>query len=92
MELKDIQTSWSGGCDFKPKPFIMYSISNVNSDRPELLKSGNLILKGVRCFFCLLTNAVGDGWKGELEYGPYDAIHVGAAAESVYFLCKFLTE
>ena len=26
---------------------------------------------------------VGDGWKGEPESGPYDAIHVGAAAACI---------
>ncbi|CAN0571359.1 unnamed protein product, partial [Laminaria digitata] len=25
----------------------------------------------------------GDGWKGWAEHGPYDAIHVGAAAETI---------
>lgn len=26
---------------------------------------------------------MGDGWKGWAEHGPYDAIHVGAAAERI---------
>lgn len=31
----------------------------------------------------VLKLIVGDGWKGAPEYGPYDAIHVGAAAAKV---------
>ncbi|KAH3744166.1 protein-L-isoaspartate O-methyltransferase [Pelomyxa schiedti] len=50
---------------------VAWSISNVNKDHPELLESGVLTLK------------VGDGWKGEPSLGPFDAIHVGAAAATV---------
>jgi len=31
----------------------------------------------------LVQLKVGDGWKGDPENGPFDAIHVGAAAETM---------
>jgi protein-L-isoaspartate(D-aspartate) O-methyltransferase len=31
----------------------------------------------------MYTIITGDGWKGVPQYAPYDAIHVGAAAESI---------
>lgn len=34
------------------------------------------------CFICTPPKT-GDGWKGWAEKGPFDAIHVGAAASSV---------
>lgn len=33
--------------------------------------------------FLLSVQQTGDGWKGWAEKGPYDAIHVGAAAETI---------
>ncbi len=47
------------------------SISNINKDNPELLQSERMLL------------ITGDGRKGYPEKGPYDAIHVGAAADGV---------
>eukprot|EP01106_Pelomyxa_sp_JSP_P008524 TRINITY_DN238_c0_g1_i1.p1 TRINITY_DN238_c0_g1~~TRINITY_DN238_c0_g1_i1.p1 ORF type:complete len:156 (-),score=37.72 TRINITY_DN238_c0_g1_i1:68-535(-) len=53
------------------KSLLDWSISNVKNDHPELLTSGLLVLK------------IGDGWKGEPQLGPFDAIHVGAGAETL---------
>jgi len=53
------------------EPLVGWSIENIKRDDPELLKSGKLNIK------------VGDGWKGDKEHGPFDAIHVGAAAETL---------
>ncbi|KRX20385.1 Protein-L-isoaspartate(D-aspartate) O-methyltransferase [Trichinella nelsoni] len=47
------------------------SIQNVRNGNPELLSSGRVKL------------IVGDGRDGYAQDGPYDAIHVGAAAERV---------
>lgn len=44
------------------------SRQNIEKDHPELLSSGRIQLK------------VGDGRLGVPEFGPYNAIHVGAAA------------
>eukprot|EP00904_Undaria_pinnatifida_P001390 jgi/Undpi1/11251/HiC_scaffold_30.g13549.m1 len=44
---------------------------NLDKDDESLLSSGKVTLK------------TGDGWKGWAEHGPYDAIHVGAAAETI---------
>lgn len=32
----------------------------------------------------------GDGWKGLPQHAPFNAIHVGAAAESMFFLKNLL--
>lgn len=50
---------------------VNFSIANVEKDKPELLTSDRVKL------------VVGDGRKGYLEYAPYDAIHVGAAAPTL---------
>jgi len=50
---------------------VKWSIANMNADDSTLLSSGRVVLK------------VGDGWKGEESDGPFDCIHVGAAAEKV---------
>jgi protein-L-isoaspartate(D-aspartate) O-methyltransferase len=50
---------------------VKTSIENVKKDQPNLLESGRVKL------------IAGDGRKGWPEEGPYDAIHVGAAAPSV---------
>uniref|UniRef100_A0A7S2XGB9 protein-L-isoaspartate(D-aspartate) O-methyltransferase n=1 Tax=Lotharella oceanica TaxID=641309 RepID=A0A7S2XGB9_9EUKA len=47
------------------------SIDNVKKHHSDLLESGNLQIKKA------------DGWKGDPQNGPFDAIHVGAAAVSV---------
>lgn len=44
------------------------SRQNIEVDQPDLLNSGRIQLK------------VGDGRLGVSELGPYNAIHVGAAA------------
>jgi len=43
----------------------------VKKDHAELLESGRLELR------------VGDGWKGDPQNAPFDAIHVGAAASTL---------
>lgn len=45
--------------------------SNIRKADGALLDDGRLVVKQ------------GDGWKGVPEHGPYDCIHVGAAAETV---------
>lgn len=50
------------------KELVDMSRSNIQVDNPELLENGNVVL------------ITGDGRKGYPEMGPYDAIHVGAAA------------
>jgi len=45
--------------------------NNINKDQPQLLQSERLVL------------VTGDGKLGYAEKGPYDAIHVGAAADGV---------
>lgn len=50
---------------------VLESIQNVQQDDPELLSSGRIKF------------VVGDGRLGYPEGGPYDAIHVGAAAATV---------
>lgn len=47
------------------------AVKNVQKDNPDLLKSGRVIL------------VTGDGRLGYPDKGPYDAIHVGAAAAVV---------
>jgi protein-L-isoaspartate O-methyltransferase len=50
---------------------VKQSIENMKHGNPELLEKGIVKLK------------VGDGWKGDPEEGPFDAIHVGAGAEAL---------
>lgn len=47
---------------------VELAIKNINSDDPNLIKSGELII------------IAGDGRNGYEKYAPYDIIHVGAAA------------
>jgi len=47
------------------------SIANIKKQNSDLLASGNLQIKRA------------DGWKGDPQNAPFDAIHVGAAAVSV---------
>jgi protein-L-isoaspartate(D-aspartate) O-methyltransferase len=55
------------GIDNNPH-LVEFSIGNLNSDDPKFLSSGKIkIVKG-------------DGRLGYPQYGPYDAIHVGAAS------------
>jgi len=58
------------GMDHIPQ-LVDMSIQNVNKSNKHLLKSGQLKL------------VVGDGREGYPEGAPYDAIHVGAAAETL---------
>jgi protein-L-isoaspartate(D-aspartate) O-methyltransferase len=50
---------------------LVYEMSVLLTDSKTPCNSGSLKL------------IYGDGWKGLPEEGPYDAIHVGAAAASV---------
>ena len=65
------------------------SIANVKKDKPDLLKSQRVKLFGKLNFLNMLYGevtelwTVGDGRKGYPEEGPFDAIHVGAAAPSL---------
>ncbi|KEP65889.1 UNVERIFIED_CONTAM: L-isoaspartyl protein carboxyl methyltransferase family protein [Hammondia hammondi] len=58
------------GIDYLPD-LVKYSVKKVKAAYPALSKNPR---------FKLL---VGDGWRGHPELGPYDAIHVGAAASSI---------
>jgi len=58
------------GIDVIPE-LVDWSVENVKKDDPDLLTSGRIALKA------------GDGWKGDPENAPFDAIHVGAAAQSI---------
>merc|ERR1712151_1378844 len=53
------------------EPLVSLSHKNVSKSHSDLLESGNLRLD------------VGDGWKGCPQDGPFDAIHVGAAASEM---------
>jgi protein-L-isoaspartate(D-aspartate) O-methyltransferase len=53
------------------KPLVEWSIKNMRKSHGGLLEKGIIRLK------------LGDGWKGDLKNAPFDAIHVGAAAETV---------
>lgn len=55
------------GIDHIPE-LVEMSRQNIEKDHPELLACGMVQLK------------VGDGRLGVPEFGPYSAIHVGAAA------------
>jgi len=52
-------------------PLVNWAISNVKKSDADLLDKGIVQIK------------VGNGWQGDIENGPYDGIHVGAAAESL---------
>eukprot|EP00922_Rhytidocystis_sp_ex-Travisia-forbesii_P016713 GHVS01024992.1.p1 GENE.GHVS01024992.1~~GHVS01024992.1.p1 ORF type:complete len:384 (-),score=48.94 GHVS01024992.1:204-1355(-) len=54
------------------KELVDKSIINVRREDGDLLDNPN--------HFKLVT---GDGWKGVPEFGPYNAIHVGAAADEI---------
>lgn len=58
------------GMDYIPD-LVGLTKENLDKDDESLLTSGKVSLK------------TGDGWKGWAEHGPYDAIHVGAAAETI---------
>jgi len=53
------------------KELVDWSESNVNKNHAELLTSGHIKL------------VVGDGRQGYAQEGPYNAIHVGAAAPTL---------
>lgn len=55
------------GIDHIPE-LVNLSIENIQNDQPELLQSGRVRL------------VLGDGRVGAPDLGPFDAIHVGAAA------------
>jgi len=63
-------TGYVIGIDVVPQ-LVELSIQNMSKADKDLLESGKVTLK------------VGDGWKGDPENAPFDAIHVGAAAESL---------
>jgi len=50
---------------------VNWGNGNIQKHDKDLLQSG------------IVTIKVGDGWKGDPSNGPFDAIHVGAAAESL---------
>lgn len=58
------------GIEHHPK-LVEFAIENLNSDDPSMLSSGKLKI------------IQGDGRLGCSEHGPYDAIHVGAAAAEI---------
>jgi len=58
------------GIDVIPE-LVDWSMKNMKKNDGDLLEKGIVIIKK------------GDGWKGEPDFGPFDAIHVGAAAETL---------
>jgi protein-L-isoaspartate(D-aspartate) O-methyltransferase len=58
------------GIEHHPK-LVDFSIGNLNSDDESMLSGGKLKI------------IQGDGRLGCSEHAPYDAIHVGAAAEEI---------
>lgn len=54
-----------------PLQLVEQSIVNTRKHHADKLESGNVVLR------------VGDGYAGEPAEGPYDAIHVGAAAPEI---------
>ena len=58
------------GIDVHP-PLVELTKTNISKQDKDLLDSG------------LVTLALKDGWKGWPAHAPFDAIHVGAAAESL---------
>jgi len=60
------------------KPLVDLSTSNILKDDPNLFANSTSQdgLKNVEI-------KLGDGWKGDTGEAPFDAIHVGAAAESL---------
>lgn len=58
------------GIEHHPK-LVEFAIENINSDDPKLLSEGRIKI------------IQGDGRLGCEEFGPYDAIHVGAAASEI---------
>jgi protein-L-isoaspartate(D-aspartate) O-methyltransferase len=53
------------------KPLVQLSERNINADDKDLIASGRIKLY------------TKDGWQGLPDEAPFDAIHVGAAADSV---------
>ncbi len=71
MDLKSSDsTGMVVGIEHHPK-LVDFSIENLKSDDPEMVESGKLKI------------IQGDGRLGCDEHGPYDAIHVGAAAAEI---------
>lgn len=58
------------GIEHHPK-LVEFAIENINSDDPKLLSEGKVKI------------IQGDGRLGCEEFGPFDAIHVGAAAVQI---------
>jgi len=58
------------GIDYVPE-LVDFATKNMKKSNKDQLDSGKVELK------------VGDGWKGDENNAPFDAIHVGAAAESM---------
>jgi len=52
-------------------PLVNWAISNIQKQDADLLDNGIVQIK------------VGNGWEGDQLNGPYDCIHVGAAAETL---------
>jgi protein-L-isoaspartate(D-aspartate) O-methyltransferase len=58
------------GIEHHPK-LVEFAVGNINSDDPKLIADGKIRI------------IQGDGRLGCEEHGPYDAIHVGAAAAEI---------
>jgi protein-L-isoaspartate(D-aspartate) O-methyltransferase len=53
------------------KPLVDLAVANIKKNDSDLLETSNVVVLR------------GDGWKGCPQDGPFDCIHVGAAAETV---------
>jgi len=58
------------GIDVVPN-LVDWAKENIKKHHADLISSGKVTIK------------LGDGWKGDPDNGPFDAIHVGAAAEKI---------
>jgi len=58
------------GIDVVPN-LVDWATENIKKHHADLLSSGKVTIK------------LGDGWKGDPDNAPFDAIHVGAAAEKI---------
>lgn len=65
---------------------VALSKENLNKDDTSFLESGYVMIvreyisNTIRISYSMKSSTEGDGRKGYPEFGPYDAIHVGAAS------------
>lgn len=70
LDILQVPGGFLSGIDLL-QDLVDISRKNLNRWQPELLKLSNVSLK------------IGNGWHGDQENAPFDAIHVGAAARGL---------